>query len=112
MPLAAGEFCDSFRPLEKSQCSSGVEQLFRKQQVMGSNPITGSMFVVPSRTHYNPAAPADTPLKENLQFTAFDTTTSDSLTLKCWFVTASPQPVAGTVLILHGWGGSKEWVRE
>jgi uncharacterized protein len=70
------------------------------------------MFVVPSRTHYDPAAPADTPLKENLQFTAFDTTTSDGLTLKCWFVPASPQPAARTVLILHGWGGSKEWVRE
>ena len=70
------------------------------------------MFVVPSRTHYNPAAPADTPLKEDLQFTAFDTTTRDGLTLKCWFVPAAPQPAAGTVLILHGWGGSKEWVRE
>jgi len=51
------------------------------------------MFVVPSRTHYNPAAPGDTPLKENLAFTAFDTRTSDGLTLKCWFVPASPQPV-------------------
>ena len=30
---------------QKSQCSSGVEQLFRKQQVMGSNPITGSSLV-------------------------------------------------------------------
>jgi hypothetical protein len=29
---------------KKRQCSSGVEQLFRKQQVMGSNPITGSLI--------------------------------------------------------------------
>ena len=70
------------------------------------------MFVVPARTHYNPASPADTPSKENLAFTAFDTTTSDGLTLKCWLVPATHKPAAGTVIILHGWGGSKEWVRE
>ena len=33
---------DHLRARCQSQCSSGVEQLFRKQQVMGSNPITGS----------------------------------------------------------------------
>ena len=69
-------------------------------------------FVLPRRTHYNPALPADTPAKESLAFTAFDTTTSDGLVLKGWFVPARRQPAAGTVMILHGWGGSKEWMRE
>ena len=34
-----------------SRCSSGVEQLFRKQQVVGSNPIIGSrlFFALPER---------------------------------------------------------------
>ncbi len=27
-----------------SQCSSGVEQLFCKQPVIGSNPVTGSLI--------------------------------------------------------------------
>ena len=60
------------------------------------------VFVVPGRTLYNPSSPADTPLKENLPFTAFDTATGDGLTLKGWFVPAQQRPAGGTVIILHG----------
>ena len=69
-------------------------------------------FIVPHRTSYNQNAPADTPAKYGLAFTPFDITTKDGLSLKCWFVPAVGQPAAGTVIILHGWGGSKEWMRE
>ena len=70
------------------------------------------MFVVPNRTGYNASKPADTPTRFGLEFKPFDTTTSDGLTLKGWFVPAVGQPATGTVIILHGWGGSKEWIRE
>src|SRR5450432_1975273 len=69
------------------------------------------LFVVPHRTHYDPAAPDNTTAKLGLTFTNFDTTTADGLTLKGWFVPSVRQPAAGTVIILHGWGGSKEWIR-
>ena len=70
------------------------------------------LFVVPRRTSYNQAAPADTPAKYGLAFTAFDITTPDHLTLKGWFVPVASGPARGTVIILHGWCGSKEWTRE
>lgn len=69
-------------------------------------------FIVPGRTDYDPAAPADTPAKDGLAFTAFDTHTADGLTLKGWLVPAVGQTATGTVIILHGWGGSKEWSRD
>ena len=80
--------------------------------VVVSEIVLPRMFIVPHRTDYNQNAPADTPAKYGLAFTPFDITTKDGLSLKCWFVPAVGQPAAGTVIILHGWGGSKEWMRD
>ena len=70
------------------------------------------VFIVPRRTSYDQSAPADSPAKYGLAFTAFDAKTSDGLTLKGWFVPAVDRPARASIIVLHGWCGSKEWTRE
>src|SRR3989442_486128 len=50
--------------------------------------------------------------KFGLRFTSFEVQTADHLTLKNWFVPALADHARGTVIILHGWCGRKEYCRD
>src|SRR4051812_16231922 len=72
------------------------------------------LFVVPHRPDGTlpKCEPEETPAKYGMRFTAFQTTARDGIKLKCWFVPALADHSSGTVIILHGWGGTKEYCRD
>lgn len=70
------------------------------------------LLVCPKRQTFTGIQPAETPAKYGLKFTPYDVATRDGLKLACWFIPAVDAPAKGTVVILHGFSGSKEQMRD